>query len=157
MAETKANYTTIVALGIGAYFLNKLISKDKGDKSGKEATEEVETSEGKNNPFSYASYVPPKIKAGKFRISMTPTKIVDAGQRIYNGIGYVADNEAEIMSGIKMAGTKTDIAVISSYYSKHYKTDLYEKLKKNLSKKELGRINLYVTKLPDYSSTGYKS
>jgi len=147
------NWTPIVAMALGYFILKDVIGDGNGDK---QATEDVEDFEAIGNPWSYSAFVPPPYKSDRYRNKINNFGVVVAGARIHKGIGYIYDDEAKIMSGVKLAGTKTDIAIIAKFMNSKYGYDVYEKLKKNLSKRELGRINKYVLSLPNYTSSGYR-
>lgn len=150
MAESTVNWTPIILVGVGYFILKDLFIEEE-----EEETKKIEKIPLARNPFSYATFVVPPKKVGFYRISIYPKTIVDAAKTINGGFGVMYDDEAQIMAGVKMAGTKTDIKVIAKYMNTLYKYDVYEKFKKNLSKKEVGRINKYVLKLPNYKSSGY--
>jgi len=154
--ESSINWTPIILVGAGYFILKDLLEDDEETEDDKTYTKKVGKLPAKDNPFNYATFVKPPLKTGKYRLSIDIQTIIKAAQRINDGFGYVTDDEAEIMSGIKLAGTKTDIAVISKFINSKYKYDIYEKMKKNLNKAERGRIDKYVLKLPDYKSSGYK-
>jgi len=153
MAESQMNWTPIVMMGLAYVIIQDLLDDDDDDD---QATEDIEDFKAINNPWSYSTFKLPPYKSNAYRMRINNFGIPIAGARIHKGLGVIYDDEAQIMSGVKLAGTKTDIAIIAKYMNTRYGYDVYEKFKKNLSKKELGRINKYVLKLPNYSSTGYK-
>jgi len=156
MATTSTVSWTPIIITFGAlYFLKDLFVSQEGKEEKKE-TKKVEKLPASKNPWSYSTFRAPPKKSTMYRLSMKPEDVVQAAGRIHNGIGLIYDNEAEIMAGVKMAGTKTDLTIISKFINQQHNYDVYEKLKKNLNKKELGRINRYVLKLPDYSYKGYR-
>lgn len=153
MAENGTNWTPVVMMGLVYFILKDFFGDDDDDD---EETEELEDLPLSNNPWAYSVFKLPPYKSNMYRMKINKYGVPIAAARIYKGIGYVYDDEAKIMSGVKLAGTKTDIAIIAKYFDTKYGFDVYEKLKKNLSKSELGRINRYVLALPNYSSTGTK-
>lgn len=153
MAGAKSiNWTTVAIIGMGLYYIDSLVKK--GEESD-EDTQDVEDLKATQNPWYYSVFKVPPKKSNAYRITLKPSEIVKAGARIDDGIGILTDDEAMIMSGVRLAGTKTDIKVIADYMSRHYSYDVYEKLKKKLSRRELNRVNAYVIKLPNYRSSGY--
>lgn len=147
--EKSTDYTPLIWLG-GIYILaDKLFGEGKEGKEDAKATEQTEHLELKNNPFE-PGFTPPKAKEGFLRTTIQDQDLKKIVKKIEGGIGYVWDNEAQIMGGIKKARTKTDLWHISNYYSRAFKEDLYTSLKQNLNKKELGKVNRFVGKLPDY-------
>jgi len=141
---------------LGAYFILKDVMGDDDDAADKQATEDIEDFELVNNPWAYSVYQVPPYRSDMYRLRINNFGIPIAAARIHKGIGIMYDDEAQIMSGVKLAGTKTDIAVIGQFINNKYGYDVYEKFKKNLSDNEIGRINRYVKNLPNYSKTGYK-
>jgi len=153
MAESSLNWTPIIMLGVGYFIVKDIFDDDDDDE---EETEELEDLPSAANPWNYSTFKVPPYKSDMYRMKMNKYAIPIAAARIKKGIGYVYDDEAQIMSGVKLAGTKTDIAIVAKFMNSLYGFDVYEKFKKNLSKSELGRINKYVLKLPDYSNSGFK-
>jgi len=153
--ESKANLTTIAFLGFAMWAINKFTKDDEETEDVKKQTKKIED-DTKGNPFNYNTFVLPKYISSQYRLTLSPTQLVKATTIIWDGIDVFEDDESEIMTGIKFAKTKTDIAAISATYAKRYKKDLYNELKKNLSKKELGRINKYVNGLQNHMNSGYK-
>jgi len=151
MAESTLNWTPVIMMGVGYFILKDFFNDDDDDD-----TEDVEDFKAVNNPWSYSAFVFPPKKEGWYRRKINKFALPIAGARINSGIGYLYDDEAKIMSGIKLAGTRTDIAILAKFMNTLYGYDVYEKFKKNLSKSELGRINKYVLSLPNYSKTGYQ-
>ncbi len=148
-ASGKTDYTPFIYLGIGYLMLDKVFGKSKDDKAAEQQNVKTETAALKDNPFSVSTYKLPK-KEGYSRKVAPAVDLLKAAQQIWDAIGYVTDDESKIMSAIKVARTKIDIYIMAGLYDSKYKSDLYTDLKKNLSKTELGNINTYVNKLPEY-------
>ena len=125
-----------------------------GDKQDDKATTTIETTDLKKNPFE-PSYVPTpkKLPEGTRRITLKGySKWSSLLKQIKDSIGYVWDDEGSLMSALRVARTKPDIWVIATMYDRQYKENLYTVLKQNLKKKEINKINGFVSKLPDYVS-----
>jgi len=156
MPRTQAsiNWTPIVLVGVGMYAVDKFFGKDdeeeEQEKTAKENTTKVEKLTEKKNPFSFSTFRKPKLKKGWFRQPTKASKLREAARAINAGIGIVYDDEATIKRGINTARTKWEIAIISAFYDRDYKKDLYTHLKQNLNATELGDINKRVLQLPDY-------
>ncbi len=148
MAQEKTNYTPFILGGLLLYFYNDIFGKTKEEKADDKATAEAEAKALRENPFSTGTFKV-AMKEGYKRFTITSPTVVKAIKLIYDGIGYVVDDEAKVMSAIKMAGTKGDIFLIAGLYSSTYKKDLYNELKSNLPE-TIGQINAYVNKLPLY-------
>ena len=156
MAVTSTmNWTPVVLTIAGFFILKDLLDKDD-DEADEQATKDLEDFKLINNPFAYSVFQVPPKKEGMYRMRINTYGIPIAAARIDKGLGILYDKEDVIMGGVKLAGTKSDIAVIARFMNSKYGYDVYEKMKKNLSSAELGRINRYVSKLPDYSKTGSK-
>ena len=152
--QSKTNWTPIVLVGMGMYAIDKIFGKDKEEdeqeKTSKEHTTKVEKLTEKKNPFSHSTFRKPKLKKGWFRQPSKASKLREAARAINAGIGILWDDEATIKRGINAARTKWEIAIISAFYDRDYKKDLYTHLKDNLTATELGDINKRVLQLPDY-------
>jgi len=154
--QSSTNWTTIAMLGVGVWLANKVVfSETEEEQQVKKATKKLEKNIS-GNPFNFNTFVKPRKVNSQYRLTLNIDRLLKATKIIWDGIDIFEDDEAEILSGIKMARTKTDIAAIAATYAKRYKVDLYGKLRKNLGKKELGRINRYVINLPNYANSGYR-
>lgn len=157
MAEKQNNTPWVLGFLAFIMIFNKAFGSGKEDKEGQAETDKLETAPLDQNPFLINSYKAP-VKKGMFRFTINTQTATKAASMIDKGIGVMSDDEAMIINGIKMAGTKPDIYFIAVIYSRIYKRDLYTRLKQNLSRnKELGyEINRYVNKLPTYAKKGVK-
>jgi len=147
------NWTPIVITIAAMLFAKNLFGKDeeeaKREKEKEKSTTEIETRLTKANPFNWTSFKVPK-KKGLARMITSPADLRFAARKIHSGIGTVWDTESLIYAGMKTARTEFEIAVISMFYDKDYNRDLYQHLKQNLSKEEMGEINKTVVDLPKY-------
>ncbi len=151
-ASGQTDYTPLIMLGGIYLIINKLLpGDDKQTKDENKATTEIETKPIRGNPFE-AGFIPPmkELPKGMVLSTLGTADLQKIVKHIEGGIGYIWDNEAQIFGGIKKARTTTDLWHIGRFYEKKFKEDMYMSLKQNLSKKELGKVNAFVKKLPDW-------
>jgi hypothetical protein len=158
MAQKNNNTPWVLGFIAFTMIFNKAFGDSKDDQAGAAELEKLEKLPPAENPFNVNGFKCP-LKKGVFRYTLSTAAATKAASTINAGIGYVSDDEAQILGGIKAAGTKADLHFIASMYSRVYKRDLYTDLKKNLAKKaELGAmIAAYVNKLPLYVKKGVKA
>lgn len=107
------------------------------------------------NPFSplFYKYAP----TGS--LLLTTAQQDNLSKRIYDALGVFADDESAIYSVFRSLKSQTQVSILSEYFSKKYKTDLLDYLKRGysswnyasgLSAEELNTVLSIVNALPKY-------
>jgi hypothetical protein len=149
--QQQTNWTPFILGGLGLYAINKLLG---GSPGGERALNDLEKLPAKENPFNTSAYRLPPKKTGFYRRTISSEAVIRAAKLIFDGFGYVQDDEAQIMLGFKMAGTRPDIYLIAGYYATKYKRDLWGDLFSSFTKGEGEQIALFVMSLPNYHKSG---
>lgn len=155
MPVSEGNQKLLIYAGIGYFAYQTLFGEGKEEKKTKKDIAKLKKLKLENNPFETSTYkAPPKVDGNKrFTLTGDKAKIAErAAVQIYEGIGFLTDDESKIIDALKKAQTFSDVFLISGMYSKKYKRNLWHDLESNLGKKpdELGDIVKTVLALPKY-------
>lgn len=95
---------------------------------------------------------PKGIPKGKTPITINSKDLQQVCKDIHEQIQKWNTDESSVISLLKRAKTKGDIAVISEYYAKIFKSDLYTDIKDTMNQKEQKIAFGYLNSLPSVVS-----
>ena len=130
---------TIVYFGIVRPLTNKLgLTKDKGDRQGGRAEERLSRKQVMS---------PTLYKSNKDLKSITSGRASELANKIWEGKGYVYDNESMGVGGITGAGSKVNISYIGDVFQRVYGRDLHTYLVSYLEAEDWSTIDDYIKKI----------
>ncbi len=140
----------VTGLGVASgviYIIHRQLEKNKLLDGQKQLAANIDFTSG--GLANISKQIPPsKIPAVKEALHNFDVKVV--GDMIYNAHGFWNDDEDAVFSAFARLKNRAELTLLSDYFKRLYKVDLFVYLQNFMNPGELTKINDIVKKLPTY-------